>query len=109
MVDEWNKASRGRKLPEKVEKKADLMAWHRAKMAFQGMMLAAEKMGPMTPKPSLTTARPNMQRAQSAAFNAPHSLDARAGMSGIVPGSSASASQATSAKLQAGESLTMPT
>lgn len=101
MVAEWDEASRGQHVPEKVEKKADIVAWRLAKLAVQGMMHASKLPSPNPGPRQLGTAiKPETM---------PGSLNPRVSQEQFRSTASDIAHQASGAKLQAGESLTMPT
>jgi len=110
MVAEWDEASRGHKVPEKVEKKADLVAWRLGKLAVQSMTAANTVQGlgkpPALGKPS---ALAQTNRSTTKPDELPGSLNPRSSLDQFRSTASDNAQRGSSDKLQVGESLTMPT
>ena len=104
MVAEWDEASRGHKVPEKVEKKADLVAWRLGKLAVQTMTAANTVRGLGKP-PALA----QTNRSATKPDELPGSLNPRSALDQFRSTASDTAQRASSEKLQSGESQTMPT
>lgn len=104
MVAEWDEASRGHKVPEKVEKKADLVAWRLGKLAAMSMAATSKMQG--LGKPTAPTSTSN---ATTKPDQLPGSLNPRSSLDQFRSTASDNAQRASSDKLQVGESLTMPT
>jgi hypothetical protein len=92
MVEEWDEASRGHKVPDRVEKAAERVLFRLGKSAAQ--------------KAVLTSSLPNAPKFPK--MDSPASLTPGASMKTFQDNASQNAQNASSEKMQAGESLTMP-
>ena len=103
MVQEYDEASRGKKLPDAVEKQATFVVYMLGKMAAVGM----SKMLKAPAKPLGGSVGAKAQGGQGQGPNPiPAPGDYR---NSFLEGSSDMAQRASGDKLNAGESLTMPT
>jgi len=115
MVEEYDEASRGLDLPDKTEKKANVVAWQLGKWAAQNMMAAQQtaRVGNIrTNAPKSGVSKDRSSPAMNAAVkpeDLPGSLNPRGALDQFRSTASDNAQRATGDKLQAGESLTMPT
>lgn len=109
MVAEWDEASRGLKLPDTVEKKADLVALLLGKVAAQSLMAAQQTTRMNTPKSNAPKGPNPMSNTSTKPQELPGSLYPRGALDQFRSTASDNAQRASSDKLQSGESLTMPT
>lgn len=108
MVKEYDEASRGKKLPEKVEKGAQHVLETLAKLAVQSAMSSAKLTGLGTsPTKATSMGLPGGARKVPTP-NIPGSLNPGIYQDSFLSNSGSDAQGASSSKLVAGEPLTMP-
>ena len=106
-VKEWDDASRGQEVPERVEKKAQRVLYLLGKMAAAGALSMARNAS-VKPAAMNKPKMPGLAQNKLSTPESPATLTPNSYQSSFLENSGASAQRGSGDRLSAGESLTMP-